>query len=157
MIWGEGAIQAILLDSAGATVATLNLIPCSEREVEDYEDVRLTIGTDADSQTVEEFLGVRFHAVYLWLSHEDNQDDIATVQRLANWRGNGRQVRLIPHTDEPGHAVLCEVRSNPITPYGGKVQAEEIRIELYGVHTLAQKPNPAYDRVGRPRGLIIAA
>jgi len=157
MIWGEGPIQAILLTSEGATSATLNLERPVEREIEDYEDVRLTIGTDADGQPVERFLGVRFHAVYSWISHSGNQDNMATVQRLANWRGDGKQVRLIPHTDETGHAILCEVRSNPITPYDGKLTAEEIRIEVYGVSVLAQKPNPAYDRVGRGRGLVIAA
>lgn len=152
MIFGDGPLQAILLHRNGTAAATLTLARPVRRDIEDYEDVTQNYGPDASGQPYSEWLGVRFHAVYVWISHGGNQDEMATVQRMANWRGHGRTVRLIPHTDEPHQAVLCEVAGNPIRPVDGKVWGEEIRLEFWGNDLLPSKPNPAYDRISRALG-----
>lgn len=152
MIFGEGAIQVALLNATGTTAATLTLARPVRRDLEDYEDAVRDYGPDASGQPYSEYLGVRFHGLYVWISHAGNQDEMAVVQRAANWRGGGRRIRLIPHLDEPHQAVLCEVAGNPIRPVDGRLWGEEIRLDVYGVELLPQKPNPAYDRVGRALG-----
>ena len=146
MIYGTGAPIAKLTDESGAIAVTLTLPRPTRREANGFEDAVANLGTDADGNAVEDYLGVRYHGKYIWLSHAANQSDMATVQRLANWRGDGYYVLLVPHSEQTLQ-IRCQVTRAGERPRDGKVTEEEITIELWGVDLLAKRPNPTYDRV----------
>jgi len=152
MIYGDGGPIAKLMDEAGILVISLTLPRPVRREANGYEDVVVSLGTDADGNAVEDYQGVRYHGKFSWLSHADNQADMVIVQRLANWRGRNRTVTLTPHSDATGQQIRCEVSRTGEKPVNGKVTGEEITIELWGVDILPDKPNPAYVRISRVFG-----
>lgn len=144
MIYGQGAIRAVLLYPDGSTYATLDLTRPTRRETQDWEEIYYNYGTDADGQAVTELVGVRFHGVYVWTSHGDNQTAMADVLKLANWKGGDKAVRVYPHySDAPQIAIRCAIQSAKLTPLNGKVTGEEFRIELWGTDLLEAKPNAA--------------
>jgi hypothetical protein len=147
MIFGEGAPKVTFKLSDGSDGdKDLALPRPMRREFEDYEDVILSVGTDADGQSVEVYDGVRYHGTFVWRSHAGNQLQMADVIRVINWRGNGLLLDLMPHDDEPQQRVLCEVVRTSIKPFDGMLTAEDITIEFRGTAVLAKKPNPAFER-----------
>lgn len=152
MIYGDGGPIAKLVNESGAVTATLTLARPIRREANGYEDVIVNLGTDADGNAIEDYQGVRYHGKYVWLSHADNATDISVVQRLRNWKKADLTVLLTPHSDEPQQQIRCTVTRASEKPVDGRVNAEEIMIELWGVDVLPNAPNILYDRICRVYG-----
>lgn len=149
MFLGTGKLEVRLMNPDGTVAEVIVPSRPTARLFQDFEDVIDDYGLDIDKSPITVFKGVKFRAVWQWVSHKSNQTQMANVRKIGNWRSAGKFINVWPHQDMPQIQLRCEVTRHSTSPISGQVAGDVMEIEVQGLDLLERKPNPLYDRVGK--------